>query len=393
MSSSYSGTGQVRLMSGTIIPCTFEISQKETTDIRLNMACRGSYIEIMTQIRLTDNSALNTISLSGTASNGFELAPVEVPVGGLDGNSERDEAKISGPASSIHLSSPSKQATHLFRCLLVNAIFNCIDFSPRNSGYTRDKFTARLSGRDCVFRMLNDSHTFSKILSDSRFQITSTVDIPFEAGDTVTSILELLFDIEALLSFAQGSLVSCASVEEIQVDGSVAAVHLLNPKTRPFTSGFPVIENISPAEPYLKVFLESALGGFQANKVNLQLQVFLAFYLESKLHQTKSIKFLLASIAAESIKSNFRTWQGLPQGSFINLLTATFDHFGLRGETFSFKTFRDKVVHTGDDQLAWPDFWREYSKLLNQLERLFMKVCGYNGKFLDLTDHFNAKQI
>ncbi|MGD0036392.1 MAG: hypothetical protein ABSC53_03765 [Bacteroidota bacterium] len=415
MSSQYTGNGKMKFPNGNEYPCTFTIHHPDSADTEVYINTVGNYPAISADYWSLSAPTLCTVHLSGQTINGFSVA-TDVTINNFNGNRTLGFADFIGIANTQSLISSHTSATASYECFLTNLLFCGTHSSPLpNGGRTMDRLPVQLYGRNCELRMLASRQTLRDSLKKTKIEITACITIPASAGDTLQTIEEMFFDILSLISFAQGCFVSCVRIEEKDAAGVVTMIHLLTAKTRPFVGGFDIIPDNTPTDPHLKLFLEQALPNYLTHKSNLQLHFFLTYYLESKLHNTKSIKFLLACIAAECIKSNFAVWQGLPKAptgwfahlrvwmwskvfnqsprSFRALLTEVFRYFGITGEKFTFIKFRNYVVHTGDESLSFPDWRREHFKLVNQLDRLFLKICGYRGSYVDINDNFSIKTV
>lgn len=413
MPSIFTGNGLVSFQNGNQYPCTFTTNHPDSADTEVRISIVGNYVHVSADYGAFSDPALRTLHLSGQTADGYSLT-TDVSVSSYGGNAAANSADIVGITSTHSLQSTSILPTATYKCYLTNLLFygtHATTFA--NGSWTMDRLPLSLLARDCELRMLDERHTLRDSLQKTKIQITSCLSIPAQVGDSLQAITDILFDITSLISFAQGCFVSCVRIEEIDTAGAIKSIHLLTTKTRAFVAGLEVIPDNTPPNPFLRTFLELGLPHYMRYKFDLKLPVFLTYYLESKLHNTKSIKFLLACIAAESIKFNFATWQQLPKVptglfarariwvlstllnqspmSFRTLLAQTFTHFGLAGEKFSFIKFRNNVVHNGDEHLSFPDWRREHFKLVNQLDRLFLKICGYSGSYLDVSDNFTIK--
>lgn len=393
MQKDFSGKGKVKLDTGNEYDCTFVIHHFESGRIEVSIKTMGSYIAISQDFGFLTNSSIKKVMLSGQTNEGYTLN-TQMAVRKTEGDGINGVFDFICISDSITLNSPYTSEPSSYSCYLTNLLFyGTHKTALANDGWTLNRLPFQFIGRDCELMLLEDRQLLRDRFEENKIQITSVLTIPFKTGDNFHSIQAELFDICDLLSFAQGCFVSCVRIDEIGTSGTILTINLLSTKTRSFVGGFETIPDNTPAEPHLKLFLECSLPSYKIHKSPLQLKVFLTYYLEAKLHKTRSIKFLLACIAAEAMKSNFQSWKTLPRNNFRNLLTATFDNFGLTGEVFPFIDFRNSVVHTGDENLSFTDWKREHFKLTNQLDRLFLCICSYHGKYYDISDNFAVKVI
>jgi hypothetical protein len=409
----FKGNGKIKFDNRNEYNCSFTIHHSDSGDTEVAINTAGNCDAVSQEFGSLTDPSLKKVMLDGQTTDGYAFR-IQITVRKFNGNGTAGRFDFIGISGSITLKGSSASNPSSYLCYLTNLLFyGTHQTALANGGWTLDRLPVQLLSRDCEFRMLDDRQKFRDSFEQTKIQITSVLMIPFQAGDGFESLQAELLDICDLLSFAQGCFVSCVRVDEIDSAGTVIAIHLLTTKTRPFVGGFETIPDNTQPEPHLKLFLESSLAAYKIHKAPLQLAGFLTYYLEAKLHNTKSIKFLLACIAAESIKSNYADWQGLPRApknffervfrwimqhtfgssptSFRFLLSQTFIHFGISGEKFTFIKFRNNVIHTGDENLSFPDWTREHFKLTNQLDRLFLGICNYKGKYYDLSDNFAVK--
>jgi len=382
----YNGQGQIRNDSISL-SCSFTISQMNNGRL-----IGESIIEDDFQAqKLFDQS---NARISGRTTDGYILVEEPIYI-----TKFTEHNRISFVLNSLKILNESVSLTPKFvKYGLTNFIFDGIDWTSMPNGeQRRDKFTLSLGGKNILVKQVNNYKEVSKIIKNEKgIDVTSEIIISCEDKQELEEFSHLVTDISTLLSFARGTRIRWIYYTLLTGNNILIEERRIHSNTRPLYNGFEVISDNTPWEPDIKTFLESCYSYYQKFKTTLKLFVPIEYYLESKSHEIQSIKFLLASIAMESLDANYRAWKSVKKRNeggppFRDVLDSLFKEFGLEGEDFSFIQFRNAVVHEGlVEGLVGPqsNFIKEYYKLINQIDRIILRILNYNSYYLDIRNNF-----
>ncbi len=378
------GIGELCSPDGVIFDCKFELKQTPAAKIWFYAT-----FDKNDEIAVADKACrlAGIWEIRGDTVDGFSFGRTEVFLRRfIDDWGEGSSLKLIFDSTHLELQK-SSTSIHRSEYLITNLLFEGSHKNVLGNGYDCDRIEFTVGGFRCELKKMPDyRETEDLYKEDKRPKVTSKLTIFWNEGQ-VEKPDGIAQDICWLLTFALGTTIVYISRTDFDGDLQETSIFLIDSRTRDHSGVVWVIpENKLPDKLYLNDFLENSWEGYQTYKDKLHLPLFIQYVNESKCFDLKNMKFLLLVVAAEAIKYYYWNFQDTDRGdpSFLVKLKRTFECFGINGEEFTFKDARNDVVHEGDDKLEFDEFHSEYMKLMDQLHRLFLAICGYRGKYRDV---------
>jgi len=210
-------------------------------------------------------------------------------------------------------------------------------------------------------------------------------------------VTKLSEDLCLLLSFASGTWVA-PIYEDALLDNRPVATILPPAKTLPYSNADRVIDTRNGNE--LREFIETAYGNYVKAKNELGMDIVIEYYVHSKSARILEIKYLIACIGMECLKSYLSGYFAARNKNpdlrfFRGSLESLFQELSMpyRSSELDFIDIRGEIVHTG----RFPtniDSVEEYYKLLNLYERTVLTVLGYRGKpYLNAAKRYTKETV
>lgn len=272
-----------------------------------------------------------------------------------------------------------------------------------------------------------------RVLGDTA--VTCELEISTQGHLTADQMQQIASDVCYLLSVAQGCKVEWIYRKEYDGEGLLCAEHWMR-HTRPFGGpelvrlhwplpGFPTVQQFlkmtyptyvrrrdewrltqGPIDIYLEAKADADYLETRAAKLAVALEALKYWYLQRK--DTSIQEFVLNSeefeallpklvdattavlpdhysetVGSHALQGKLR---GLNRESFSRILKQLANDVGLRltgRERQDFITSRNSLVHRGQFSASGTQGVREYFFMLNILDRIFLKLVGYSGAYVD----------
>ncbi len=274
---------------------------------------------------------------------------------------------------------------------LANFLFHGIDWTTyEDGGRSRDSFSCTFKDEIAEFRLYPHEYGAQKEIQDklrkNAIEVYSTLQFE-ETSKTEAELLKIVDTIMWLGSFAKGSRVNWIACE-ICCAGKTRHLHYQT-ENMELSSAMPAISDNNPWDQDLKKFFDSTYSPFVVMKEKFKLDVFLSHYLASKKQEWLSMKYLVASIAMESISYNYWKDRNAGKKSFRERLSGMFEEHDYPSEDFEFVDIRNTVVHQGVAQNEQPATIKGLLELWNKMDRIFLSLLGFDAFYLDCRNNFD----
>jgi hypothetical protein len=218
----------------------------------------------------------------------------------------------------------------------------------------------------------------------------------------IDEVKETIENLCWLMTFVYGSKVTCPYIGFYGAKLKYAD-RLGSPF--PFEYQYPVIPTEFP-EQAVKNFLESVYDRFILQSEAYNLKVLIELHHLSRTARFVEVKFLLACILMESLKYHYaKNVKKFKQNkdeffldskgnklSFRKLLEMLGAALNLKIDT-SFIDLRDKIIHQGiigDESIDLQDEWE---KLINQINKIILKILDYSGRYYNIEKRFAIEML
>jgi hypothetical protein len=375
----YEGVGQIRAAERELLSCRFEVSQFTNADIIL--ICRT------TELRYLD---FPQISFTGTTELGERLL--------VEGQSHHIR-------SSISLSSEGKYQVHVFQFVgesklaVGNSTWNGqfeIRFAIANLDFfgtvveelqsgtlTLNKIELELENKRIVVRQLDDYKDRLEYIKNTRgSDITCELIIPLTQKEIKASfnLANIICD---LLSLARGKRVNWLYFRVLNSGTCIYTEH--QPRIVTSYEGFEVIDAMPPENTLY--FLEQCYPhyinldlDFQfLNVINIFTAIRSGGFLETRCLAAFSLIEYLAKKANKPPKG--RSQPTLKQ--WLKTIVSEYQVPITASEIDEFKDIRNSLVH--EMRFMPGDSLEQYWKVLHFLDRLLLRILGYDGYYINVT--------
>lgn len=375
----YHGRGRLTLPNGSALSCTFMLVIKT----------KGTF-HVTTSIRGTDSfprAVAEGISLSGTTSIGLNVRCEGLVVRRTSWSSQSGATTVDFVGTKAVVSHRRTDQARRWKYALVNAFFQGVEMTQTGNRFHRDHVTLNLGDENVVLRYAEWYDHAKHLSEEGNYSIISAF---LEAERKTPLPEEALRGFSWLASFATGGWAACPCREAFDMNGTLIQGEYTDVfQNRPLCSR--VIPESTPWNPHLKKFIEGSITAFQGWEKEVKLSLSLGYYLESKATTFAELKFVLLAIAAETLGAAYSRSRRLklrPREAFARLWMDQ----GLLMEKFELWDVRDTIVHTGTYQLRGV-FRDKYFTALNQMERLYLRLLGYQGAYVNCAKGFTEEVL
>ncbi len=382
----YRGSGKIN-SEGIEEDCTFQCTQYSTGDIEASCWIQKTG-EIFKKVMNSFGSpTLLSCTVKGYTDEGYLFEIDDATCGGLKANFDGPaEVKIYPENFRISVASKDKSKTSKVVYSLVNLEYNGYQVREyRGKEYRLSDIPTKLSDGGLMITQVQNYKEVMKRLRD-RGGVDVTAEVIFEERTDIDynvqeSILENLC---LLLSLAKGTIINWVYCTSYDSNNNFLEIFARRAYTTEFQSGFGMIDTRARYKEDLKYFVEKCYDQLKVEKRRMGLDTAISYYLESKRHPAKEIKFLLASIMMETLKSNYKNIRRLAKRmDFRHVLEKLFNEYGIVDYNLDFIDLRNVVVHEGLLNISLKDFWEEYQKLIRLADETFMKILRYDGYYIE----------
>lgn len=347
-------------------------------------------VDILGHHRELWKKPLNSITIvSGITENGLKLKPVEATLArkNLQGLRSPVVTLTAFPSTAEYdlIGNPSAQCDYS----LTNFYFTGTEVEDRINQRILSLMPLSLpEAQETLCRFLgnygrSDAEEFKKT------DVTAMLEIP--TGNAPPRDM-MISNLCVLMSFATGTWVNWICRDEKDESGQRLRESWQFRLTRSVYRGQELIPENEPGAPHLKRFLEMCLPNSDTAE---EYGFFTAVqhYLESKRQILEAHKFLFACNAMETLKNRYSVIHNR-NGSFFELCKGLFNEFGYPNEEFPFiNPWRNNVIHEGVTNMPDGSFYDYYHPLLEQLDRILLKIIGYSGRYFDISNGYEIKNI
>jgi hypothetical protein len=442
------GAGQVALPKGPAAECAFECIKLD--DGRVMVECHllaGAIRELMGRFGPRRGDGIvegHTAEGSDVRIEGAAVVHLRESVG----QDEPEGVKMLLSCDEIHVSMPV--ATGVRPARLTYGLTNLEFLGDERTdfpcgGWARDKFRFRAASTDIIVRWVDGYREIvQQVKSARRMAVTAEASLDVEDGVVDVRQYDDMMDVVCtLMSLAKGNRVAWIYTKMWDKGGGLISMEMPGNVAPPWCSAGALIGGSTARE--LKDFVSQSYGPYLEARDRFNLPVAIGYYLASKSETELYTRFLLASTAMATLVSNFaeKREQGdlrfvVPGADFQDVearlrdslraaLAETFPELSEaelddalvkvkelnrrslrrmvrtmleeRGVDYDRKTdlqfveIRDKVVHEGVPGRNPAELFRQYSVLVELLDRIFLKILQYDGGYLRYSDqmHFIAR--
>ncbi|MFA4837785.1 MAG: hypothetical protein WC749_17180, partial [Dehalococcoidia bacterium] len=283
-------------------------------------------------------------------------------------------------------------------------------------------------GEATIHPLPNYDVTLRRIKADKGIAVTSEAVVKVPSKASFPDIVEKVNELCCLLSLARGTKINWINVELVGDDGDTAHAILKNSVTWPFSS-LNLIDDQTPNDTPL--FIEKAYPAYLKYRDMYNLDIAIEQYLDAKRetayletrglaavalidslqqsyasengiaeivkgfgqqadkvreHLKSSIKAVFPNIKDEELHEMLQKIRELNRRSFLNLLTVWTHDLDLQitdSELTAVKDTRNSLAHKMRfKSIEQEGKVREYFRLINLINQVFLKLLGYTGHFI-----------
>lgn len=296
---------------------------------------------------------------------------------------------------------------------LTNFLFLGCQASRTASSVTLDKFTTRVEDLPVTYQVLPSFKPRSTLPEDTLLTSEAIVTINPSELDRAN---DLVYDSLMLLSIANGNYIA-SIYEDLFQQGGLLKTILKPVKTMTYYAADCCIDIQNLVACDLQIFLETTFDHYRKLKQDLGLSIVLEYYLQAKLTPLPELKYLVGVVGIECMLSyvpsyfakigKWRTGSGFKdwivskicrrpgRRSLRRKMIAILEHFSIPHEQsdLRFIKIRNAIVHTGRFPKSVTGI-DAYSSLINFLDRVLLRILGYQGKYyLNRLHHFQRELL
>lgn len=269
-------------------------------------------------------------------------------------------------------------------------------FGLVNLLFTGKRIHLNIDGYHISLHLLAPLESLSKRLSkDGGTTITANLNAIATPAEE-NKVRKVCENLCVLLSFATGNWITWV-YEDCFQGGKLVRSRLPASKTFAYHHADTVIDTGSTKE--LGAYLETVYPNYIEAKSSLGLDIVIEYYVHSKLTKIIELRYLLATIGMECLKSHLSSYfqsknKSADLGSFRKALKALFEDISMPYEQdeLEFIDLRNYIVHTGrfPSNVNSVEKWLE---LINLYDRVVLTILGYRGKpYLNIAKGY-AKEL
>ncbi|MBI2184980.1 MAG: hypothetical protein HYU39_08495 [Thaumarchaeota archaeon] len=284
-----------------------------------------------------------------------------------------------------------------YRMGLTNLLLLGTEWIERGENRLLNKLTLSLDGQTLSLELLKPHSEISEELRQSRSTKVTSHLLTTAALGKAEMVEELASTICILLSFATGTWVTWLW-EDCFYQGKLVRTTLFPSKTIPYHGSDSAIDCENGKE--LQDFVQTSYPNYLTAKDNLGLNIVIEYYIHSKVARLLELKYLIASIGMECLKSHVPQYistkgKKADVSTFRKSLEVLFDEHSMpyQPSELDFIGIRDKIIHTG----RFPpgtNIIDEYRSLINLYDRAILTILAYRGKpYLNCTKKYARELI
>lgn len=283
---------------------------------------------------------------------------------------------------------------------MVNFVFGGCEMTRLGEhGFKYDKFSVKIDETDITFKQMDDYKRITEQLKIDK-SILVTSEAMLECDYSQMRLKEDIIDNSfRLMSFATGTYLSWI-YEDIFENEKLVETKLLPHKTMNYNHRDLVIDSDHLGNCDLKLYLETAYNNYLKFKDSLGFYAVIDYYVSSKsIKDLLEIKYLVAVTLLDCLTSYLSDYfkeknKQEDLSTFKNRVVSILKEFNIqyKEQELDFIKTRDKIIHTGRFP-ANKSPLEEYHKLINFIDRILLKILGYNGSYLNIANRYKKESL
>lgn len=441
------GVGQVGLPDGPAAECVFDCVKLD--DARVMVECHllaGAIRELIDRFSRMPGGWLvqgHTAEGSDIRIEGAEVIQWRES----EGEGEPGNVKVLLSCHEIHVSTPTAARLIPARVTygLTNLEFWGDERSQLDTGAWVHSIRFHVASTEIVVRQVEGyRENVQRAKSTRSVAVTAEATLDVQGGVTDLGCYDEMMDVVCtLMSLAKGNGVAWIYTKLLDDDGGLISMEMTGNVAPPWRFAGALIGGSTASQ--LKAFIAHSYGSYLQERDRFNLPVATGYYLASKSQAERYTSFLLACTAMETLASNYaekheqgdlrfvvsekgfhdqesrlqdslrgvlgEAFPGLADGelddalvkvkelnrrSFRRILKKMLEERGVdydKKSDLQFIEVRDKVVHEGVPGKNPGELFRQYSILIELLDRILLKILRYDGEYMRYSDqvHFVAR--